>query len=124
MPGVEWIGRVTEEEKARRLRGATIACFPSIDGESFGVVLLEAMAAGTAVVASDLVGYRAVARTGDEARLVPPDDATALRDALRSLLDDPEAREGCGGRARRGHRSSRWITSRSATRPSTTTPSA
>ena len=92
VPGVEWIGRVTEDEKARRLRGATIACFPSIDGESFGVVLLEAMAAGTAVVASDLVGYRAVARTGDEARLVAPDDTIALRDALRSLLDDPEAR--------------------------------
>ena len=92
VPGVEWIGRITEAEKARRLRGATIACFPSIDGESFGVVLLEAMAAGTAVVASDLVGYRAVARTGDEACLVPPGDVTALRDALRALLDDPEAR--------------------------------
>jgi phosphatidylinositol alpha-mannosyltransferase len=92
VPGVEWIGRVTEGEKARRLRGAAIACFPSIDGESFGVVLLEAMAAGTAVVASDLVGYRAVARSGDEARLVPPGDPIALRDALRGLLDDPEAR--------------------------------
>jgi phosphatidylinositol alpha-mannosyltransferase len=92
VPGVEWIGRVSEEEKARRLRGATIACFPSIDGESFGVVLLEAMAAGTAVVASDLTGYRAVARTGDEARLFPTGDAVALRDALRDLLDDEEAR--------------------------------
>ena len=92
VPGVEWIGRVSEEEKARRLRGATIACFPSIDGESFGVVLLEAMAAGTAVVASDLVGYRAVACTGEEARLVPPSDPDALRGALRALLDDADAR--------------------------------
>jgi phosphatidylinositol alpha-mannosyltransferase len=92
VPGVEWIGRVTELEKARRLRGATVACFPSIDGESFGVVLLEAMAAGTAVVASDLVGYRAVACTGEEARLVPPGDADALRVALRALLDDAEVR--------------------------------
>jgi phosphatidylinositol alpha-mannosyltransferase len=91
-PDVEWLGRVTEDEKAQRLRGAAIACFPSIEGESFGVVLLEAMAAGTAVVASDLTGYRAVARTGDEARLVRADDPTALRDALRALLDDPEAR--------------------------------
>jgi phosphatidylinositol alpha-mannosyltransferase len=91
-PDVEWLGRVTEHEKAQRLRGAAIACFPSIEGESFGVVLLEAMAAGTAVVASDLTGYRAVARTGDEARLVRADDPTALRDALRALLDDPEAR--------------------------------
>ena len=92
IPGVEWLGRVTEAEKARRLRGAAIACFPSIEGESFGVVLLEAMAAGTAVVASDLTGYRAVARTGDEARLVPPGDPGALAEALRGLLDDPEAR--------------------------------
>lgn len=92
VPGVDWIGRVTEAEKARRLRGAAIACFPSIDGESFGVVLLEAMAAGTAVVASDLVGYRAVAQSGDEARLVPPGDPAALREALRGLLDDPESR--------------------------------
>ena len=43
---VVWLGRVSEAEKARRLRGATLACFPSIEGESFGVVLLEAMAAG------------------------------------------------------------------------------
>jgi phosphatidylinositol alpha-mannosyltransferase len=90
--GVEWIGRVSDDEKARRLRGATIACFPSIEGESFGVVLLEAMAAGTPVVASDLTGYRAVASTGREARLVPPGDASALADALRELLDDDDAR--------------------------------
>ncbi|GMU77991.1 MAG: GDP-mannose-dependent alpha-(1-2)-phosphatidylinositol mannosyltransferase [Acidimicrobiia bacterium] len=91
--GVDWLGRITEEEKARRLRGATIACFPSIEGESFGVVLLEAMAARTAVVASDLTGYRAVAQTGGEARLVPPGDAVALRDALRALLDDADERD-------------------------------
>ncbi|MBM3659097.1 MAG: glycosyltransferase family 4 protein, partial [Actinobacteria bacterium] len=82
VPGVEWLGRITEAEKARRLRGAAIACFPSIEGESFGVVLLEAMAAGTAVVASDLTGYRAVARTGDEARLVPVGDVAALTATL------------------------------------------
>ena len=58
VPRVEWLGRVSEEEKQARLRGATIACFPALDGESFGVVLLEAMAAGTAVVASDIDGYR------------------------------------------------------------------
>jgi len=92
VPGVEWLGRITEAEKARRLRGAAIACFPSIEGESFGVVLLEAMAAGTAVVASDLTGYRAVARTGDEARLVPVGDVAALTATLRDLLDDPAAR--------------------------------
>jgi phosphatidylinositol alpha-mannosyltransferase len=93
VPHVEWLGRVSETEKAARLRGATIACAPSIEGESFGVVLLEAMAAGTAVIASDLTGYRAVARGDNEARLVPPGDVAALRTALRDLLDDPGERD-------------------------------
>jgi phosphatidylinositol alpha-mannosyltransferase len=92
VPRVHWLGRVTELEKAQRLRGATIACTPSIEGESFGVVLLESMAAGTAVVASDLTGYRAVARGDNEARLVPPGDVPALREALREMLDDPAER--------------------------------
>ncbi len=88
VPGVQWLGRVSEREKARRLRGATVACFPSIEGESFGVVLLEAMAAGTALVASDLTGYRHVARGDREAVLVAPGDPASLRDGLRMLLDD------------------------------------
>jgi len=92
VPGVEWCGRVSEEEKQARLRGATIACFPALDGESFGVVLLEAMAAGTALVASDIDGYRTVSRAEREAVLVAPGNATALRDALRALLDDPARR--------------------------------
>jgi phosphatidyl-myo-inositol alpha-mannosyltransferase len=90
---VEWLGVIPESEKARRLRGATVACFPSIEGESFGVVLLEAMAAGAAVAASDLTGYRTVARDGHEAVLVPADDVDALRDALRRLLREPALRD-------------------------------
>lgn len=90
---VEWLGTISEEEKARRLRGATIACFPSIEGESFGVVLLEALAAGVAVVASDLTGYRDVARHDQEAVLTPPGDVNALRAALRAVLDDASRRE-------------------------------
>jgi phosphatidyl-myo-inositol alpha-mannosyltransferase len=89
---VEWLGRISDEELARRERGATIFCAPSTGGESFGVVLLEAMAAGAAVVASDISGYRAVARPEHEAVLVPHDDAGALRDALRRLLDEPRVR--------------------------------
>jgi phosphatidylinositol alpha-mannosyltransferase len=92
VPRVQWLGRVSEEEKHARLRGASIACFPALEGESFGVVLLEAMAAGTAVVASDIDGYRTVSRADHEALLVPPGDAEALRHALRALLDDPARR--------------------------------
>jgi phosphatidyl-myo-inositol alpha-mannosyltransferase len=92
IPRVHWLGRVTEEEKQARLRGATVACFPALEGESFGVVLLEAMAARTALVASDIDGYRTVSRAGREALLVPPGDTEALRHALRALLDDPARR--------------------------------
>jgi phosphatidylinositol alpha-mannosyltransferase len=90
--GVEWIGRVTDPAKASRLRGATVFCAPALHGESFGVVLLEAMAASTAVVASDIPGFRNVARPGIEALLAPPGDADALRDTLRTVLDDPARR--------------------------------
>jgi phosphatidyl-myo-inositol alpha-mannosyltransferase len=89
---VEWLGVLSEHEKAQRLRGASVACFPSIEGESFGVVLLEAMAAGAAVVASDLTGYRDVARDGQDVLLVAPGDAPALHDALARALDDPGLR--------------------------------
>ncbi len=83
---VEWLGRLDDDEKARRLRGADVFCAPSLHGESFGVVLLEAMAASTPIVASDLPGYRNVARPDLEALLVPPGDAGALAGALREVL--------------------------------------
>lgn len=79
-----WLGAISEEEKAARLSGADVLCAPSIGGESFGVVLLEGMAAGCAVVASDIDGYRQAA--GGHARLVPPGDQAALRTALHAAL--------------------------------------
>jgi phosphatidylinositol alpha-mannosyltransferase len=85
---IEWLGRISDEEKAARLRGADVFCAPSLGGESFGVVLLEAMAADTAVVASDLPGYANVARSGLDALLVPPGDAAALAVAITRILDD------------------------------------
>ena len=91
---VEWLGIVSDDERNRRLRGASVYCAPSTGGESFGVVLLEAMAAGTAVVASDIDGYRNVARDGVDAMLVAPHDSEALRAALRRLLDDTDLRAG------------------------------
>lgn len=87
-PRISWIGRISDEERACRLRGADVFCAPSLGGESFGVVLLEAMAAHVAVVASDLPGYRAVARPGRDALLVAPGDAAALAAALRRVLEN------------------------------------
>lgn len=89
-PRVEWLGRISDAEKASRLRGATVYCAPSLRGESFGVVLLEAMAAGAPIVASDLTGYRRVARPDADALLVPPGDAAALARALTAVLADPD----------------------------------
>ncbi|MGH9041463.1 MAG: glycosyltransferase family 4 protein [Acidimicrobiia bacterium] len=84
----EWLGHLSDDEMARRLRAAAVLCAPSLHGESFGVVLLEAMAAGTPVVASDIPGYADVARHDREALLVPPGDAGALGDALDRVLSD------------------------------------
>jgi phosphatidylinositol alpha-mannosyltransferase len=89
---VEWLGTVTDTPRNELLRGATAFCAPSLRGESFGVVLLEAMAAGAPLVASAIEGYQNVARAGQDALLVPPGDAGALRDALRLVLDDPGLR--------------------------------
>ncbi|MHB8669289.1 MAG: glycosyltransferase family 4 protein [Acidimicrobiales bacterium] len=85
---IEWLGRISDQEVASRLRGADVFCAPSLFGESFGVVLLEAMAAQTPVVASDLPGYRNVARPGRDAVLVPPGDPEALAATLESVLSD------------------------------------
>lgn len=89
---IVWLGRITEEEKLERLRSATVFCAPSLHGESFGVVLIEAMAAGTAVVASALDGYRNVATDDVDALLVPPGDVDALARALAAVLVDETLR--------------------------------
>jgi phosphatidylinositol alpha-mannosyltransferase len=84
---------LSEQEKVERLRSADVFCAPSLGGESFGVVLLEAMAAGTAVVASDLPGYAKVARSDRDALLVPPGDPSALAAQLQRVLGDSTLRE-------------------------------
>lgn len=87
---ISWLGPISEAEKRQRLRGADVMVAPSLHGESFGLILLEAMAASTAVVASDLDGYRNVARQGREAVLVAPGDADALARALDGVLRDDQ----------------------------------
>jgi phosphatidylinositol alpha-mannosyltransferase len=92
-PRIEWLGRVSDEEKMARMRGASVFCAPSLGGESFGVVLIEAMAARTPIVASDLPGYRNVARPDRDGLLVPPGDPEALAAGLRAVLSDDAAAE-------------------------------
>jgi phosphatidylinositol alpha-mannosyltransferase len=90
---IHWLGRVSDVEKRERLRAADVFCAPSTEGESFGIVLLEAMAAQTPVVASDIHGYRTVVREGHDALLVPPSDAAALAEGLRTVLDNAGSAE-------------------------------
>ncbi len=88
--GVQALGKVSEERKLAELAAAEVVCAPSLHGESFGMVLTEACASATPVVASDIPGYRDVLRDGRDGLLVPAGDALALAEALRRLaLDEP-----------------------------------
>jgi phosphatidylinositol alpha-mannosyltransferase len=90
--GVRALGKVSEQAKAEELERADVLCAPSLRGESFGMVLTEAFATSTPVVASDIPGYRDVARDGVDSLLVPPGDALALAEALRGLALEPTRR--------------------------------
>lgn len=91
--GVRALGRVDDATKEAVLREADVLAAPSLGGESFGMVLTEAFAQGTPVVASDIPGYRDVVREGVDGILVPRGDATALAEALRDLgVDAPRRR--------------------------------
>jgi phosphatidyl-myo-inositol alpha-mannosyltransferase len=102
MTGVELLGRVSDEDKARYFATADVYVSPATGRESFGIVLLEAMAAGAPIVCSDIHGYKGVVRRGEQALLVPPKDVDALVEALARLLDDPDlrARMSASGRER------------------------
>ncbi|MGN9777280.1 glycosyltransferase family 4 protein [Micromonospora sp. H33] len=89
---VTFLGLVSEADKARMLRSAHLYVAPNTGGESFGMILTEALAAGTTVVASDLDAFRRVLDGGRAGRLFRTGDPTALRTALVELLDDADAR--------------------------------
>jgi phosphatidylinositol alpha-mannosyltransferase len=114
---VVWLGVVTDDELASRLRRADVLCAPSLRGESFGVVLLEAMAARAAIVASALPGYGAVA--GDDATLVAPGDVGALAAALGRAVSDAEHGTGASSPAaleRAADHAGRWSMAAQAAR--------
>ncbi|RZQ65540.1 glycosyltransferase family 4 protein [Amycolatopsis suaedae] len=89
---IELLGQVDEPTKARALRSVDVYCAPNTGGESFGMILTEAMAAGTPVVASALDSFRRVLDDGAAGVLFPPEDSAALTEALRDLLGDPTRR--------------------------------
>ena len=89
---VVFAGNVSDYDVARYFKSAHIFCSPAIGKESFGIVLLEAMAAGVPVVATEIEGYASVVDHGLNGLLVPPKDAEQLADAIASLLRDPELR--------------------------------
>ena len=90
--GVRLLENVDDDQKRLELQAADVLCAPSLRGESFGMVLTEAFAAGTPVIASDIAGYRDVVRNGVDGILVPPADPQALAESLRDLWDEPERR--------------------------------
>ncbi len=90
--GVHALGKVSEERKLAELARAEVLCAPSLHGESFGMVLTEAFAAATPVLASDIPGYRDVLRDGVDGELLPAGDPLALAEALRRLALDPTRR--------------------------------
>jgi phosphatidyl-myo-inositol alpha-mannosyltransferase len=94
--GVEFLGRVSDDEKAQLYKTADVYVSPATGGESFGIVLLEAMAAGTAIVCSDIHGYKGVVRRGREGLLVPPRKPKALAASIGELLADDELRQRMG----------------------------
>ena len=106
--GVEIAGHVSEEEKWELLGRADVLVAPSLGGESFGMVLTEAFASSTPVVASNIAGYRDVVRDGVDGELVPMGDAAALGERLRSLALDPERRARMAAAARESAERFAW----------------
>ncbi|MFC9871898.1 glycosyltransferase family 4 protein [Nocardia salmonicida] len=90
---LRFLGQVSDAEKAAALRSADVYVAPNLGGESFGIILIEAMAAGTPVVASELDAFRRVLRDGTAGLLTPIGDSAALATAIDTLLTDDETRE-------------------------------
>jgi len=97
---VVFIGYISYDELPRYYRTADIFCAPAISGESFGIILLEAMAMGKPIVASNIDGYASVVTDGAEGLLVPPKDEKALSQALISLMNDESLRQQIGAKGK------------------------
>jgi phosphatidylinositol alpha-mannosyltransferase len=105
---VVMLGNVEHDDLPPYHAACDVFAGPARGGESFGIVLVEAMAAGLPVVASDIPGYREVVRNGMEGLLVPPSDPVALAAALREVLDDPSVARRLGDAGRERARTYSW----------------
>jgi len=100
LEGVFFVGYASFGDLPRYFKTADVVCCPATGRESFGIVLLEAMAAGRPIVASNIEGYASVLTNGAEGLLVPPRDSEKLAEALITLLTDERMREEMGARGR------------------------
>ncbi len=105
---VVFVGYVPDEDVPRYFKTADLYCAPNTGGESLGIVLLEAMAAGTPIVASWIEGFADVIRDEQEGLLAPPRDSAALAAALRRMLSDDGMREEMGKAAGRTAQAFSW----------------
>jgi phosphatidylinositol alpha-mannosyltransferase len=101
-------GRVSGESLWRELHEADVLCAPSLSGESFGMVLTEAFAAGTPVIASEIAGYSDVVESGVDGILVPPGDPQRLAEELQRVHHEPERLRRMGEAARRSAQRYAW----------------
>jgi phosphatidylinositol alpha-mannosyltransferase len=105
---IDALGTIGGSELWRRLHDADVLCAPSLAGESFGMVLTEAFAAGTPVIASEIAGYADVVTPGVDGILVPPADPQRLAEELQGLYVEPESRLRMGRAARESAQRYAW----------------
>jgi phosphatidylinositol alpha-mannosyltransferase len=108
---LQWVdirGRVSREDLWKELHRADLLCAPSLSGESFGMVLTEAFAAGTPVIASAIAGYSDVVSDGVDGLLVPPGDPQRLAEELQRVHYEPERLQAMGEAARRSAQRYAW----------------